>query len=138
MPCTVSWGSAPGPPESSSCVALANLFVGCVFIAEGFWIRTFGVVLTAEYASIRGLRRRRVPWSEVQAVVRHRQLGSWLVQIIPEHGDRITLRAPSSFWGMGSADYEREYDRIGQWWLAHRGESWRPVRAEAPPVPNEG
>jgi hypothetical protein len=35
-------------------------------------------------------------------------------------------------------EYEREYHRIGQWWLAHRGESWRPVPDETPRLPVQG
>jgi len=46
----------------------------------------------------------------------------------------VLLRAPKRPWGFGSAGCERDFHRIGQRWLAHRGESWRPVR-EAPPLP---
>ena len=34
--------------------------------------------------------------------------------------------------------YERDFDRISQWWLTHRGESWHPVREEEPGPPVEG
>jgi hypothetical protein len=31
-------------------------------------------------------------------------------------------------WGFGGvAAYEQDYHRIEQWWLAHRGPSWREV-----------
>jgi hypothetical protein len=68
----------------------------------------------------------------VQAVVRYEQVGSWMVRLIPESGKPVTLRAPTSLWGFGGAAHERDFHRIGQYWLAHRGESWRPVRPEAP------
>ncbi len=53
-----------------------SLVVGCVLVAEALWIRTFGVDLTREAANIRGLRRRSIPWPQVQAALRHQQLGA--------------------------------------------------------------
>ena len=72
-----------------------------------------------------------------------RVTGGWCVQLILESGEAVTLRAPTlSVWGSGGAEFEGDFHRIGQWWLAHRGESWRvmasrgeswrPVRPEAP------
>jgi len=108
------------------------LVVGCVFVAEALLIRTFGVDLTPECANTRGLRRRSIPWSQVQAVLNHRQLGTMRVSLVLESGQRVTLRAPSTWWGLGSTEYGVDFDRIGHWWLDHRGELWRPVRHEAP------
>jgi hypothetical protein len=103
-----------------------------VIVAEALWALTWGVDLTPESVNLRGVRRRSIPWQEVQAVLRYEQVGQARVQLIPEEGKPITLRAPTRLWGMGGAGYERDFHRIGQWWLAHRGESWRPVRPEAP------
>ncbi len=115
-----------------------RLVFACLLAAEGLWIRTFGVDLTQESANIRGLRRSTVPWREVQAVVCRSQLGTGRVSLILESGKRLTLRAPTSSLGFGGARYERDFHRIGQWWLAHRGMSWRPVRPEAPQLPAQG
>lgn len=109
-----------------------RLVFACVFVAEGFGIRTLGVDLTQESVNIRGLRRRRVPWQEVQAVVRHNQRATGRVSLILDSGERLALRAPTSSLGLGGARYERDFHLIGQWWLAHRGQDWRPVRPEAP------
>lgn len=100
--------------------------------AEALWLRTLGVDLTRESAIVRGVRRRTVPWQEVQGVVRQRRLGTWVVQLIPESGRPVTLRAPTTFWGLGVAEYERDYHRIGQWWLAHCGPSWLPATPRPP------
>ncbi len=108
------------------------IFVGCLLVAEGLWIRSFGVVLTPEFVKVRGIVRRSIPWRDVQAVIRFDQLGVRRVALILESGEPVNLRAPESTWGLGRAAYERDYQGMGQWWLAHRGESWRPVRPEAP------
>ena len=47
-------------------------------------------------------------------------------------------RYPTSSWRKGDAPYERDFQRLDQWWLAHRGESWRPVRPEAPQPATHG
>ena len=115
------------------------VFAGCLIVAEGLWIRSFGVVLTPEFVKVRGIIRRSIPWRDVQAVVRFDQLGERRVGLILESGEPVNLRAPVSTWGgLGRAAYERDFQRIGQWWLAHRGESWRPVRPEAPRPPVQG
>ena len=119
-------------------LTLQWVVLGVVVIAEAFWIRTFGVDLTRESAMVRGLRRRSVLWQEVQAVVRHRRLEGWVVRLILDSGRPVTLRAPTSLWGLGEAEYERDVQRIEQWWLAHRGESWHPVSPEAPRPPIQG
>jgi hypothetical protein len=110
----------------------------CLIVADSVWLRTTGVDLTAESANVRGLRRRRVPWGDVQAVVRYQRLGTWVVRLILANGQPVLLRAPSSTWGFGAANYERDFHRIGQCWLARRGQSWRPLRPEAPPLLVQG
>ena len=81
---------------------------------------------------------KRLPWQQVQAVLRFDELGSRRVCLILESGRRVNLRAPTTVLGFGAARYEQEFHRIGQWWLAHRGQSWRPLRPEAPPLPVQG
>jgi hypothetical protein len=112
--------------------AVLWLALGCASLYQGKWLRTLGVDLTPEFADLRGQRRRRVAWRDVQAVVRHRRQGAWQVRLILESGKPENLRAPTTLWNFGAAQYERDFHRIGQWWLVHRGESWRPVRPEAP------
>ena len=111
--------------------------LGCISVATALWNRTLGVDLTRESANLRGFRRRSVPWQEVQAVVRNGS-GSMGVRLILEHGKRVTLRAPRTNGLFGAAQFEWDFHRIDQWWLAHRGKSWRPASAETLPPPVQG
>jgi hypothetical protein len=93
-----------------------------------FAVRTLGVELTPEAAVIHGRRRRTVPWLEVQSVVSHVNAnGSSAVQLILENGVPVTLPFPKTLWRKGDSGFQRDMERIDQWWLAHRGEFWRPV-----------
>jgi hypothetical protein len=113
--------------------AVVKLATGCLWILAGLLIRSFGVDLTPGSAMVRGLRRRSVPWSQVQAVVQHRGMdGTWCVQLILESGGPVTLKAPTTWGGFGGPGYARDFHRVGQWWLAHRGESRQPLHPEAP------
>jgi hypothetical protein len=109
-----------------------------LLVGTTVWGLTWGVDLTPESANVRGIRRRNIPWREVQAVLRNEQAGSTSVRLILENGKPATLRAPARLWGLGGAAYDRDFHQIGQWWLAHRGESWRPLRPEAPRPPLQG
>jgi hypothetical protein len=116
-----------------------NLSLFCMWglvVAVSLWGLTWGVGLTPESANVRWIRRRSIPWQEVQAVLRYEQTGSSMVRLILENGKPVTLRAPARLWGLGGAAYDRDFHRIGQWWLAHRGESWRPVRTQTPRPPS--
>lgn len=119
------------------------LFLGVLFVLEGLLIRTFGIDLIPEAASSGSLRRRRVPWSQVQAVLRDKKGGLDRVALILETGERVNLSAPIAYsWsGAGTAAiYVRDFVRIEDCWLAHRGPTWVPVRPEAPqnPARNQG
>jgi hypothetical protein len=109
--------------------------MGPVIVAVALWELTWGVDLTPESANLRGIRKRSIPWQEVQAVVRYGPTGSSMVQLILENGRHVWVRAPQRVWGFGRARFDRDFDRIVQWWLSHRGEAWRPVRHEAPRAP---
>ena len=109
------------------------LILGGLGVAAALWARTLGVDLTGESANLRGFRRRSVPWQEVQAVVRYGS-GSMGVRLILKRGKRVRLLAPRTDGIFGAAQFDRDFHRIDQWWLAHRGESWRPAPVETPPV----
>jgi hypothetical protein len=126
--------------------ALGSLAFSCAWIAQALWIRQMGIDLTRESANVRNAHRRRIRWHEIQAVDRCGQPGkwgvrwldAWGVRFILESGKPVTLRAPTISYGRGYAEYERDFDRISQWWLTHRGESWRPLREEEPGPPVRG
>jgi hypothetical protein len=119
----------------SSWLAAGGLATGGLGVGTGWWIRTRGVDLTPESAIVRSVRRRNIPWQDVQAVLQYQRHSDWGVRLILESAEPVTLRAPTTWSGFGGAQFERDFHRIGQWWLAHRGEAWRPVRAEAPQPP---
>jgi len=106
----------------------ANLVLPFV---SAFWVRSLGVYLTPEAAVIRGWRRRRVPWPQVQSVVSQvSPNGTSAVQLILENDDPVVLPFPKTLWRKGDAIYDRDFQSIDQWWLAHRGESWRNHRQD--------
>jgi hypothetical protein len=81
---------------------------------------------------------RNVPWREVQEVISHtKSNGTSQVGLILENGESVMLQAPPWVWRKYDDQYERDFERIDQYWLAHRGESWHRVLPEAPqpPVP---
>jgi hypothetical protein len=111
------------------------LVYGVLTVAGGRWIRTFGVDLTPDFARVRGFRQRSVAWRHVQAVVRHKRLGTGVVRLLLESVELVTLKAPTWSRGSSTARCEREFHLIGECWLAPRGQSWRPQRPEAPRLP---
>jgi len=115
------------------------LVLSCGNIAILFLLRTFGVDLTPESAVVRGWRRRSVPWRAVQAVVSHKtSKGTSVVRLILEKNALVTLPASTSLGRKDDAHYERDFNRIYQWWLTHRGESWNPSSPETTPAPFHG
>jgi hypothetical protein len=120
-------------------ITCANVVLPFVMTSR---VRSLGVYLTPEAAVLHGRhrrRRRRVPWLQVQSVVSHlNSNGASDVQLILENGEAVALPFPRTLWRKGDALYEQDFQRIDQWWLAHRGESWRPVRPEAPPPATHG
>jgi len=98
------------------------LALGCVSVTGAWRRRRFALDLTPESANLRGLRWRSVRWTEVQAVVRHRRFGEWVVRLTLDSGELVTLRDPAAWHSFGDAEHERTFQRIEQWWLAHRVE----------------
>ena len=122
--------AGPSPGGSGSSGGNALLVLGGVFVLESLLIRSFGADLTPESANVRGFRRRRVPSSQIQAVLGYRQIGADRVALVLDSGERVVLRMPATYWGSGAATdvkYREDFRRLGQWWLEHRGPSWRPV-----------
>jgi hypothetical protein len=112
-------------------LALLVLALTCAAVVLQLVARSLGVDLTPEAAVLHGRHRRRVPWSHVQSVVNHvNAKGTSSVQLTVDDGELVTLPFPKTLWRKGDARYERDLERICQWWLAHRGESWRPARQE--------
>jgi len=100
--------------------------LGCCYVPMVWAIRTFGLDLTRESAVVRGFRQRHIPWPQVQAVVpdvTSSQASS--VSLVLASGESMRLPYPRTRCRPGDAQYERDVQRIDEWWRAHRGPSWR-------------
>lgn len=114
-------------------LALLWLALGCgnASIALQQW--NSGVDLTPQCAIVRGFRWRNVPWQVVQEVTGHtKSNGTSVVGLILDNGESVMLRASTSLWRKYDAQYERNFHRIDQYRLAHRGESWHRVPPRRP------
>ncbi|MFF7986606.1 hypothetical protein ACFZDK_47285 [Streptomyces sp. NPDC007901] len=89
--------------------------------------RPFGVTLTPSAAVVRNLRRRTIPWSNVQAVRVESLLGSRTVVIYEAGGRATRLRAPITGFLNWDRGFGEKFHTIGRWWLDHRGPDWVPV-----------
>ena len=109
-------------------LALFWLALGCGSASIALQQWKSGVHLIPQHAIVRGFRRRNVPWQEVQEVISHtKSNGTSEVGLILENGESVMLRAPTSLWRKYDDQYERDFQRIDQYWRAHRGESWHRV-----------
>jgi RimJ/RimL family protein N-acetyltransferase len=115
--------------------AVLWLAAGGISVAVGLALRVAGVDLTPEFAVVRMVRARRVPWPEVQAVVCQQDLGHASLLITFEHGEPQSLPYPGQIGVKGDARCERDCQLINTWWLARRGESWRPADPSASATP---
>jgi hypothetical protein len=119
--------------EGNRWLGLVWLFAGCGNLSMAFSKRAVGIDLTREHAVVRSPRRRRVPWQDVQAVISDVESnGTSVVRLIVGNNERITLQAPIALWRRGDARFERDFQRIDQWWHEFRGDTWRPMHQEAP------
>ena len=119
-------------------VAALALFLVLIGVASVAW---FGITLTPDAAVVHGFGRRRVPWSEVQAVTVERYVIELRI-VLWTARDKVPLRAPMTTFALGEQAVLRAYHQVGQWWLAHRGADWRPAHLPnqyvAPPFRADG
>ncbi|MEW2401725.1 hypothetical protein [Streptomyces sp. NPDC046862] len=87
----------------------------------------FGITLTSSAAVVRNLRRRTIPWSNVQAIHIEPYMGTRRLVLYEAGGRRTPLRAPITGFLAWDSGFEEKYHTIGRWWLAHRGPDWTPV-----------
>ena len=125
------WIFVPAAFTFQNGLALFWLGLSGAVVAWGLWFRPFAVDLTPGPVSPGGLRWRPLPRTTVQTVVRHRRHGAWVVRLMLHSGepampDLATRRR------VGHAEQVASLQPIHRWWLAHRGQSWRPIRAETP------
>lgn len=99
-------------------------------------VRHNGITLRRDEAVIHRVFRRavRVPWSAVQAITLERTaLSGSQVAIWTDERRCLELTAPAAL--LRSRKVAATVDVIGNWWLAHRGQGWRPAWTYPPPHP---
>ena len=89
--------------------------------------RYFGFTLTQTTVIVHNLRRRTIPWSEIQAIWVELSGGYRTVVIYEAGGRRTRLRAPITGFLNWDRRFEEKFHTIGRWWLEHRGPEWVPV-----------
>jgi len=118
---------------------LPEALLAVVLVATALWVSTFGVVLTPELVRVAGVRRQVISWARVQAVLEVVRYGEHQVQLILVDGTDARLRAPSTvLGGRRAAQFDRDFNTIGQWWLDHRGPDWAPASIDAPGTQPDG
>jgi len=95
-------------------VTLLELAVGAFNLAVGLALRIIGVDLRSEFVVVRNVRRRSVPWPEVQAVISHDDSGNASVSLIFDNDGPLTLAYPPG-GPKGNAECERDFQRINEW-----------------------
>ncbi|MFD4556001.1 hypothetical protein ACFWP5_17060 [Streptomyces sp. NPDC058469] len=91
----------------------------------------FGITLTPSAAVVRNVRRRTIPWSDIQAIQIESTLGTKSIVLHEANGRRTRLRAPTTGFPVWDRHFEEKFHTIGTWWLTHRGPDWTPT----PPPP---
>jgi len=93
----------------------------------------FGVVLTPWAVEVDNLRRRTIPWSQIQVVRVERTLGTRTVVLYETSGRRTRLHVPATGFLFWDKRFEEKFHTIGRRWLDHRMVDQAP-----PPVPHPG
>lgn len=87
----------------------------------------FGITLTPSAAVVHNLRRRTIPWPNVQAIQIEPYQGTRRVVVYEAGGRRTPLRAPVTGFLAWDGGFEEKYHTVVRWWLDHRGPDWAPV-----------
>ncbi|MGV8847022.1 hypothetical protein [Tessaracoccus sp.] len=94
--------------------------LGLILVAAAFWISTFGIRLNPQSLQVIGIRRRTIPWTQIQTittVTRYRELQ---VKLTLTNGTHVRLRAPSTILaGHRTTQYNRDLHTIQQYWHNH-------------------
>jgi hypothetical protein len=122
--------SLTGTPPPDAVTALLTLWVGLVLLGT-LLPSCFGLTLTPSAAVVRNLRRRTIPWPDIQAIQVEPIMGIRSIVLYEANGRRTQLRAPTTGFLAWDRHFERKFHAIETWWLTHRGPDWTPI----PPPP---
>lgn len=122
-----SWTGTPPPDEVT---ALVTIWIGLLFLGVLLpsW---FGVTLTPSAAVVRNVRRRTIPWADIQAIQTESTLGTKSIVLHEANGHRTELRAPTTGFLSWDRHFDEKLHTMETWWQTHRGPDWTPI----PPPP---
>lgn len=84
------------------------------------------VALTREAIVISTVRRRTIPWSQIQGILVDRALGQRTIVVCEADGRRTRLPTPTGGAFSWDPRFDEKFHTIGRWWLDHRGPGWLP------------
>ena len=87
----------------------------------------FGITLTPSAAVVHNVRRRTIPWSDIQAVQRQSTMGVRTIVLHEANGRSTELRAPTTGFLSWDSRFEKKFHTIETWWQTHRGPTWTPI-----------
>ena len=106
-----------------------------VLLVLGTLPPSLGVTLTPSGAVVHNLRRRTIPWADIQAIGIESVLGTRSIVLHETNGRRTELSAPRSGFLAWDRHFEEKFHVIGEWWMNHRGPDWTPTPPPPSPSP---
>ncbi|WP_405949129.1 hypothetical protein OG588_24170 [Streptomyces prunicolor] len=91
----------------------------------------FGITLTPSAAVVHNVRRRTIPWAEIQAIQVQSTAGIKSIVLHEANGRSTELRAPTTGFLSWDRHFNEKLHTIETWWQTHRGPDWTPI----PPPP---
>lgn len=91
----------------------------------------FGITLTPSAAVVHNLRRRTIPWSDIQAIQVQSTAGIKSIVLHEANGRSTELRAPTTGFLSWDRHFNEKLHTMETWWQTHRGPDWTPI----PPPP---
>ncbi|MFJ9375284.1 hypothetical protein [Streptomyces sp. NPDC101455] len=100
-----------------------------------------GITLTPSAAVVHNLRRRTIPWADIQAIQVQSSAGIKSIVLHEANGRSTELRAPTTGFLSWDRHFQDKLHTIETWWQTHRGPDWTPIPPPAawwntPPTPD--
>ena len=101
----------------------------------------FGITLTPSAAVVHNVRRRTIPWADIQAIQVQSTAGIKSIVLHEANGRSTELRAPTTGFLSWDRHFNEKLHTIETWWHTHRGPDWTPITPppawwNTPPTPD--
>lgn len=106
-------------------------FWAVLLLLNGVLPYRLGITLTASAAVVHNVRRRTIPWADIQAIQVQSSAGIKSIVLHEANGRSTELRAPTTGFLSWDRHFEKKLHTIDTWWQTHRGPDWTPI----PPPP---